>query len=70
MSTVSNISDMRQVVSRIDTIILELEILRCKLTSPSKTTTIHNITEELFGAAGHGTWDEYDLQLDWARFSQ
>ena len=70
MSAVSNISDMRQVVSRIDTIIRELEILRCELTAPSKTTTIHHFTEELFGAAGHGTWDEYDLQLDWARFSQ
>lgn len=29
---------------------------------------LSNLTSQLFGALGHGAWDEYDLQLDWVRF--
>lgn len=61
-------SDPRLVIARIDAIIRELEALRRQLVAPV-TTGMPNLTEQLFGALGHGTWDEYDLQLDWARFS-
>lgn len=60
-------------VQRIDAIIRELEELRCQLTATSKaaaTLEKSSLTEELFGAAGHGTRDEYDLNLDWVRFSE
>jgi len=58
------------VVQRIDAIIRELEELRHQLIVAPKATEVHNLTEELFGAAGHGTWDEYDASLDWKRFSE
>ena len=61
------------ILRRIDTIIRELEELRCQLTVTSKaaaTLEKSSLTEELFGAAGHGTRDEYDLNLDWVRFSE
>lgn len=60
--------DSRQVVARIDAIIHELETLRRQLTM-SPVTAASNLTERLFGALGHGTWDEYDTHLDWLRFS-
>ena len=71
MATPLAVSDQQQVISRVDTIIHELEALRrqLKLAAASKTTGTTDIIEELFGAAGQGTRDEYDLNLDWARFS-
>lgn len=57
-------------VQRIDAIIRELEALRRQLTTEPKAIATHNLTEELFGAAGHGTRDEYDSFLDWLRFSE
>lgn len=70
MLTSSTVQDQRQIIARIDTIIRELEALRHQLTAPSKEAPVRGLTNELFGAAGHGTHDEYDLQLDWARFSE
>ena len=48
----------------------ELEALRRQLTTEPKAIATHNLTQELFGAAGHGTRDEYDSFLDWLRFSE
>jgi hypothetical protein len=72
MSTSPAILDQRQVITRIDAIIHELEALRrqLQLAAHPKTTVPTGITEELFGAAGQGTRDEYDLNLDWARFAE
>jgi len=70
MPTSLAILDQRQVIARIDTIIRELEALRRQLATPPKTTVTTSITEELFGAAGQGTRDEYDFNLDWTRFNQ
>jgi hypothetical protein len=49
----------RQAIARIDAMI-----------PPSKLITPPGLTEELFGVAGKGTWDAYDLDLDWKRFSE
>lgn len=62
--------DTRQVVERIDAMIRELEIMRRQLTDLPKAETSSGLTDELFGALGHGTWAEYDLNLDWARFGE
>ncbi len=59
--------DIDQMLARIDAAIQELQALRQQLVVPVKATTI-GITEQLFGALGRGSWDEYDLDLDWARF--
>jgi hypothetical protein len=62
--------DPRQALARIDAMIAELEMMRCQLTAAPKTVPVSGLTEELFGAAGRGTRDEYDLNLDWVRFSE
>ena len=61
--------DVRQVLERINAVMRELEALRRELLLPTQATP-PNMTEQLFGAAGHGTREEYDLNLDWARFAE
>jgi hypothetical protein len=62
--------DAGQIVKQIDTIIPELLALRRRL---AITTTMlpaesGGLTAALYGVLGHGTWDEYAPDLDWARF--
>jgi hypothetical protein len=57
------------ILERIDAIITELQILRRQLskeqfTGPSSV----DLVERLAGSLGQGTWDEYDLFLEWERF--
>ncbi len=61
--------DTRDVIERIDAMIRELQAMRRELATSPKTEPESNIVGELFGAAGKGTWDEYDMNLDWMRFS-
>lgn len=62
--------DTRQVVERIDAMMRELEIIRRQLTEFPKVAVATGLTQELFGAAGKGTRDEYDMNLDWKRFAE
>ena len=62
--------DTKLVVERIDAMVRELEEMRRVLTAMPKRETPAGLTEELFGALGRGTWEEYDVNLDWARFSE
>jgi len=64
MSTSPSILDPRQIIPRIDAAIRELEALRRELTAPVPP---RNLTEQLFGSLGRGAWNEYDLNLDWAK---
>jgi hypothetical protein len=57
-----------QVLVRIDTIIHELYELR-SLVVRERPLPIPGLSSELFGVLGQGTWDEYDLDLDWQRFN-
>ena len=66
MSSPSTTLDPHQIVKRIDAIIQELELLRRQLTTPPSQPT--NLTDQLFGALGTGSWDEYEPNLDWQRF--
>jgi hypothetical protein len=50
--------------------IRELEIIRRQLTDLPKIAVASGLTQELFGAAGNGSRDEYDMDLDWKRFSE
>ena len=70
MSTRVQVTADTQVILRIDAIIRELEALRRQLALVPEATPTRNLTEELFGAAGQGTRDEYDMRLDWARFNE
>ncbi len=62
--------DTRQVVGRIDAMMRELETIRRQLTALPKVAVATGLTKELFGAAGKGSRDEYDLNLDWKRFAE
>ncbi|MBI5650794.1 MAG: hypothetical protein HZC40_10195 [Chloroflexi bacterium] len=59
----------RQAIARIDAMMRELQTMRRDLNLPKPKTTA-SITDQLFGAAGKGTRDEYDMDLDWKRFSE
>ncbi len=62
--------DRRQIVGRIDAMMRELEMMRRQLTVIPKVAVASGLTQELFGAAGKGTRDEYDMNLDWKRFAE
>lgn len=57
------------VLTRIDAIIEELHWLRQAVLATDKSSS-PNIIDELAGSLGKGNWEEYDLQLDWERFSE
>jgi hypothetical protein len=62
--------DTRQVIERIDAMMRELAAIRRQLSTLPNVAAVSGLTQELFGAAGKGTHDEYDLQLDWKRFGE
>jgi hypothetical protein len=62
--------DTRQIVGRIDAMMRELETMRRQLTTVPTAAVTSGLTQELFGAAGQGTREEYDLNLDWKRFAE
>lgn len=55
-------------VKKIDSILYELQELRRSLIEQTQHSE-GNLAEELYGALGQGTWDEYDRDLDWQRFA-
>lgn len=61
--------DTTQIVKQIDAIIPELLALRRRILAQAVPEVVPgHLTEALYGALGHGTWDEYDVDLDWNRF--
>jgi len=61
-------STAETLLERIDVIARELEELRrvvlAQVQPPDK-----NLADQLYGALGQGSWGEYELNLDWQRFS-
>jgi hypothetical protein len=61
-------STAETLLERIDAIAHELEELRqtvlVQIRPPNR-----NLADQLYGALGQGSWDEYGLDLDWQRFS-
>ena len=55
---------------QIDAIIHELETLRAVVVTTLFETAAPNLTQQLFGVLGQGTWAEYDPDLDWQRFER
>ncbi len=62
--------DTRQIVGRIDAMMRELETIRRQLAVLPRVAVASGLTQELFGAAGKGSRDEYDMNLDWKRFAE
>jgi len=52
------------VLERIDAILRELLELRQTVAAQGRVAR-GNLAMELFGALGHGTWEEYDPDVDW-----
>ena len=57
------------ILKRIDTITQELQELR-RVVLVQERSAEGNLAEQLYGALGQGTWDEYDPDLDWQRFAK
>ena len=57
------------ILRRIDAIIRELEELRGMVLRSQVEPANDNLAQQLYGILGQGNWDEYDLDLDWQRFS-
>jgi hypothetical protein len=55
------------VLERIDAILRELLELRQTVAAQGRVAC-GNLAKELFGSLGRGTWEEYNLDLDWQRF--
>lgn len=56
------------ILRRIDAIIHELQELR-QIVLVREHGADGGLAAQLYGALGQGTWDEYDADLDWQRFS-
>jgi hypothetical protein len=56
------------ILQRIDAIMRELGELRQMVLRIQSEPTAGNLAQQLYGALGHGSWEEYDMQLDWQRF--
>lgn len=55
-------------IKQIDAIICELQGLRQAILVQIRPSN-GNLTEQLYGALGQGSWQEYDPHLDWQRFA-
>jgi hypothetical protein len=56
------------IIQKIEAIVYELQELQRTLQAQTRPSA-PNLAEQLFGALGKGTWDEYELHLDWQRFA-
>ena len=56
-------------LERLDAIIDELQVLRQTVQAMQSMPAEINLTQQLYGAFGQGTWAEYEADLDWQRFS-
>ena len=60
------------ILQRLDKIAAELQWLRqavMGIQAHSPESSQDNIVMQLYGALGHGSKGEYDLMLDWERYS-
>lgn len=55
-------------LKRIENIVHELAELRQAVLMQARPKE-RNLADQLYGALGQGSWEEYDLDLDWHRFS-
>jgi len=61
-------STTKTLLERIDAIAHELEELRQAVLAQDRPRN-GNLADRLYGALGQGSWEEYDPDLDWQRFS-
>lgn len=59
--------DPEVILKRIDAAIIELQALRQAVLVFQPLRAV-GLTRQLYGALGHGSWAEYDFELDWQQF--
>lgn len=69
MSVQPVVQSPETILRRLDAILRELQDLRDMVAHSPVNATAGNLAQQLYGALGHGTWDEYDPTLDWQRFN-
>ncbi len=57
------------ILRRIDSMAQELAVLKQMVGDMQAQTPRDDLAQHLFGSLGTGTWDEYDMDLDWQRFA-
>jgi hypothetical protein len=57
------------ILQRLDAIMGELEELRRIVLGTRSESAPANLVDQLYGVLGHGSWEEYDMRLDWRRFA-
>ena len=57
------------ILQRIETLMRELAELRQMVLRIQSEPAAGDLAQQLYGALGHGSWEEYDLRLDWQRFA-
>lgn len=60
--------ERQKLLQQIDALIRDLQNLRTQLSAQSIPSS--GKAANLFGKLGRGSWQEYDLELDWERFTQ
>lgn len=59
---------LEAILQQIDTIMRELGELRQMVLRIQSKPTTGDLAQQLYGVLGHGSWEEYDMRLDWQRF--
>lgn len=60
--------ERQRIIARLDEVMQELVAIRRLIEQAEQPVVMQQVTEHLFGSLGHGTWEEYDLSIDWTRF--
>lgn len=60
--------EREKLLQQIDTLIRDLQHLRAQLGAPFSPTP--SKVSDLFGKLGRGCWQEYDLDMEWERFTR
>ncbi len=60
--------ERQKLLQQIDALIHDLQNLRTQLSAQSVSSS--GKVANLFGKLGRGSWQEYDLELDWERFTR
>ena len=63
----NRMSDQPQaaLLRRIDAIASELDMLRQSILHPCAHQSNGDLAQQLYGAIGQDSWDDYDQDLDW-----
>ncbi len=62
------VGERERILARLDEVMRELMAIRRMLEALQEEPRSEAAVEQLYGSLGHGTWAEYDPDLEWTRF--